>query len=296
MGLVVAATAAAPQPPGEGATAGAARVAGVCLERAGQDRSGIDVLVNLGTYKDGNRIEPASAAFIQRALAMNVDPLRDGFERTTFSFDLNSGPDGFLVAAQAVDALARTGAAQTALLVSSNAATVDSAAPGPARSRIAAAALLHRAGEGARGFADFAFYGGDDGPVEVSGYCDPGEYGPGAAGHVVTDPRPGSRPDERFVLASLQDFLARQAAAPGRFSAVLSSHRNRDFDCLVARLTGARLFPPDDGTHAGIAVYGSALMRAWDRAREAGVLSAGATLLLIEAGGGASAAFAVYVC
>jgi hypothetical protein len=291
MGLVVAATAAASQPRDEGAVAGAARVAEACLEAACPNRADIDLLMNLGTYRDGNQLEPAAAACVQRALAINVDPLRDGFERTTFSFDLSHGPDCFLAAAQVADALAQTGAVRQALLVSANAASVDASAAGLARARTASAIILRASGP-ATGFMGFAFHPREDAAIEMSGYCDPGEYGPGAAGHVITTPSPMPAAQEEFVLDSARDWLARADGTVGPIAAVLSSHSNPAFDRRLRSIAGPEpLGLPDRQT--GAAFCGSSLMLAWDAARRSGRLPAGGTILLVEAGP-VSAAFALY--
>ncbi|MBC7304849.1 MAG: hypothetical protein H5T78_28365, partial [Nocardia sp.] len=49
---------------------GAARA---CLAGAGLGATDIDVLINIGIYRDGNVVEPSNAALIQRELGMHLD-------------------------------------------------------------------------------------------------------------------------------------------------------------------------------------------------------------------------------
>ncbi|MFJ9365695.1 hypothetical protein ACIRRA_14935 [Nocardia sp. NPDC101769] len=91
-----------------------------CLERAGIAPGDIDVLVNVGVYRDGNVVEPANSALIQLGLAMHLD-YEAGSGRSTFSFDLRNGACGVLNAVHAATALLANGTAQRVLVVGSDA-------------------------------------------------------------------------------------------------------------------------------------------------------------------------------
>ncbi|MET9491605.1 hypothetical protein [Nocardia sp. NPDC006630] len=91
-----------------------------CLERAGIAPGDIDVLVNVGVYRDGNVVEPANSALIQLGLDMHLD-YEAGSGRSTFSFDLRNGACGVLNAVHAATALLANGTAGRILIVSSDA-------------------------------------------------------------------------------------------------------------------------------------------------------------------------------
>src|SRR5262245_22995012 len=90
------------------------------LEQAGIDPGEVDVLINVGVYRDGNVVEPANSALIQLGLDMHLD-YEAGSGRSTFSFDLRNGACGVLNAVHAASALLATGTAAKVLIVSSDA-------------------------------------------------------------------------------------------------------------------------------------------------------------------------------
>jgi 3-oxoacyl-[acyl-carrier-protein] synthase III len=297
MGLIIERSASAVQQKHAGAIDSAASVAEACIRSSGLDRAVIDVLINTGIYKDSNRIEPAFAAFIQRKLDINADPLKDGFGHTTFSFDLSNGRNCFLHAVQIVDSLARTGTVRNALVVSSSAASVEASAAPHSRSRVATAALLRLSGKEERGFHDLTFYCDDDAEPVISGHCDPGAYGPGATEHVTIE-ADGRPPElvEQFVLAKVSDYLRELKIDPARISLMLSSYQHREFARRVTAATGIRSPLPVDAGALDDNTFGSGLMVAWDAAREANLLTQGTTILMIEGGPGPIAALALYNC
>jgi 3-oxoacyl-[acyl-carrier-protein] synthase-3 len=297
MGLVIGNCASALQQQSSGAFDGAVLVAEACIDGAGLDRAAIDVLVNTGIYKDSNRIEPALAAFIQRQLDINADPLKNRFRHTTFSFDLSSGRNCFLHAVQVIDALAGTGAVRNALVVASSAASVTASAAPQSHARVATAALLERSDSDQRGFHDLAFYCDDDADPAVFGHCDPGAYGPGAAEHVTIETDGGSSERVgRFILDRLPAYLSERHIDPTRIAFALSNCRQREFGRRVAAATGIRSELPAIAGVDDRDAFGSGLMVAWDAARKAGLLTPGTTILAIEGGPGPIAAMALYSC
>ena len=297
MSLIIERSASAVQQRHAGAIEGATLAAEACIRGSDLDRAAIDVLINTGIYKDSNRIEPAFAAFIQRKLEINADPLRNGFGHTTFSFDLSNGRNCFLHAVQIVDALARAGTVRNALVVSSSAVSVEASAAPHLRSRIASAALLKQSDNEERGFHDLAFYCDDDAEPVISSHCDPGAYGPGATEHVTIEA--DSRPSElvaRFVLAKVSDYLSERQIDPGRIAFALSSCQHRQFGRRVTEATGIRSDLPAAAGALDDDTFSSGLMVAWDVAREANLLTPGTTILMIEGGPGPIAALALYSC
>jgi 3-oxoacyl-[acyl-carrier-protein] synthase III len=91
-----------------------------CLARAGRTSREVDLLLNVGLYRDRNLGEPALAALIQEDIGANPeDPPAGG--RGTFSFDLANGACGVLTALQVADGFLRAGTIERALVVASDA-------------------------------------------------------------------------------------------------------------------------------------------------------------------------------
>jgi 3-oxoacyl-[acyl-carrier-protein] synthase-3 len=112
------------------------------------DPERIDLLVNVGVYRDENICEPALAPMIQSRLGAL------GRSKEVLSFDLSNGACGLLDAFRVVDSLMQAGTVRRALVVASD---VD---PNPGRStglavRAAGVGVVLRATEGAAGFQDF---------------------------------------------------------------------------------------------------------------------------------------------
>ncbi len=101
-----------------------ATIAGLaCLEKSGIGQCAIgkdeiDLLINVGNYRDNNMCEPSMAVLIQHALGINLNPLTHPVKAHTFSFDLLNGTGGLLNALQVADAILSTKGGRYALLVS----------------------------------------------------------------------------------------------------------------------------------------------------------------------------------
>jgi 3-oxoacyl-[acyl-carrier-protein] synthase-3 len=91
-----------------------------CLHEAGCPANDLDLLVNVGLYRDRNLGEPALAALIQQDVGANPeDPHPD--THGTFSFDIANGTCGPLTALQVADGFLRSGTIRRALVVASDA-------------------------------------------------------------------------------------------------------------------------------------------------------------------------------
>jgi len=91
-----------------------------CLDDAGRLAADIDLLVNVGLYRDRNLGEPALAALIQEDIGANPeDPHPD--THGTFSFDIANGGCGPLTALQVADGFLRSRTIQHAVVVASDA-------------------------------------------------------------------------------------------------------------------------------------------------------------------------------
>jgi 3-oxoacyl-[acyl-carrier-protein] synthase-3 len=91
-----------------------------CLHEAGCPADDLDLLVNVGLYRDRNLGEPALAALIQEDVGANPEDPHGG-THGTFSFDIANGTCGPLTALQVADGFLRSGTIHRALVVASDA-------------------------------------------------------------------------------------------------------------------------------------------------------------------------------
>ena len=96
----------------------AKRAGQTCLEESGVGIDEIDLLINVGNYRDNNMCEPSIAVLIQHALGINLNPLIQPVKAHTFSFDLLNGACGLLNAFQVANAMLSSKNGRYALLVS----------------------------------------------------------------------------------------------------------------------------------------------------------------------------------
>lgn len=91
-----------------------------CLRHAQRPAGAIDLLVNVGIYRDRNLGEPALAALIQHQIGANPHDPHSG-AHGTFSFDVANGTCGVLTALQIVDGFFRARVIEYAMIVASDA-------------------------------------------------------------------------------------------------------------------------------------------------------------------------------
>ncbi|MCV7282613.1 3-oxoacyl-ACP synthase [Mycolicibacterium flavescens] len=96
------------------------RAARDCLRAAGRPADEVDLLVNVGIYRDRNLGEPALASMIQHDIGANPEPPPTG-THGTFSFDVANGSCGPLTALQIVDGFLGAGVIDCALVVAADA-------------------------------------------------------------------------------------------------------------------------------------------------------------------------------
>jgi len=124
-----------------------------CLTQAGKEPGDIDMLVNVGIYREDNMGEPALAALIQEDIGANLGQPPIG-GRGTFSFDLLNGTCGVISAIQLESGLLRSGVIRLGAIVASD-VDPDLKNPRPALLRPVGGALLLGWNDGLTGFTDF---------------------------------------------------------------------------------------------------------------------------------------------
>jgi 3-oxoacyl-[acyl-carrier-protein] synthase-3 len=271
-----------------------------CLALAGRTPRDVDMLINVGIYREDSMGEPALAALIQQDIGANrAQPAGGG--SGTFSFDLLNGACGVINALQIESALLQSRVIRLGAIVSSDVhpELENRAAP---FLRPAGGAILLNWEDGQSGFTDFCtetFPEYDD--MFTSGLEWREWHGIGAA-------RPGSGRNQMVVTtkpgyhARLADcaeeatrrFLSRLGVGVADIDLLVPAPSNADFvDSLRTRLgiPGDRVaYTPEDldGTHT------TAPIAALQAAIKSGRLGEARNTLLLAAGAGITVALALY--
>lgn len=125
-----------------------------CFALAGRKPSDIDMLINVGMYREDSMGEPALAALIQEDIGANLGHPPTGGSGT-FSFDLLNGACGVITAIQIESGLLQSGVIRLGAVVSSD---VQPELDNPRAHflRSAGGAMLLRWDDDPGGFTDFA--------------------------------------------------------------------------------------------------------------------------------------------
>lgn len=220
--------------------ANAVEAAQRCLDSAGIDMSAVDLLINIGVYRDDNIMEPSIAALIQQRLELNPDPVLSDFNTRTFSFDLMNGAAGFLNAVDVAGAMLDNGAYQNALIVSGDVHPSREWKGGFPFSSVGAAMLLGKTPHEHEGF----------GPVAVRTTTENGYFGYLAQGaladfgisgreHGVFSPQDDYK--QAFLeclVRSVDQFLQQEAISRDEIDVVVTSQLGAGFPQQVARELG----------------------------------------------------------
>jgi 3-oxoacyl-[acyl-carrier-protein] synthase-3 len=264
----------------------AVAAARAALERTDRLPSEVDLLVNVGIYRDRNLGEPALAALIQEDLGANPeDPHAGG--TGTFSFDVANGTCGALTALQLVDGFLEAGTVRAGLVVASDADPGRNMAADFPFSPAGGAAVCAWT-EGDRGLGPWWWHHMiEDSPSFRSTVRFEG------GSNVLTiaeDPEYPRRAGEAAARA-VEGLLERSRLSVEDFDAVIAHPGIPDFTATLIARTGisrSRLVSGPEETHT------SGLLAALARAESEGRLGEGSTVLLVSAGPGVVAGAAVY--
>lgn len=125
-----------------------------CFSLAGRRPGDIDMLINVGIYREDSMGEPALAALIQEDIGANLGhPPRGG--PGTFSFDLLNGACGVITAVQIESGMLRSGVIRLGAVVASD-VQPELENPGARFLRPAGGAMLLRWDDSFAGFTDFS--------------------------------------------------------------------------------------------------------------------------------------------
>ncbi|HEU0030154.1 MAG TPA: 3-oxoacyl-[acyl-carrier-protein] synthase III C-terminal domain-containing protein [Kofleriaceae bacterium] len=269
-----------------------------CLARAHHRADELDLLVNVGLYKDHSIAEPALASIIQEDLGANPGhPPRAG-HHGTFSFDLMNGGAGMVTAAQLIDGFITGHTARLAMIVAAD------ADPSPRSSRQfpfapAGGAVLLGPGRDGAGFQHFkiATFPHDAALFESHTRWDP-DAGLLRRGRNVLEvyeaPRFASACSEHGIAVA-RELLVEAGVAPEAIDLVIASTYPRGFALDVARGLGIAeaCVPTITGELTRAHTAGPIL--ALDAAFESGQLARARHILFVTAGAGITIGAALYV-
>ncbi|WP_405604916.1 hypothetical protein OG741_36390 [Streptomyces sp. NBC_01410] len=304
MATVITSTALSPADETGSAIGYAASAGSACLEQAGLTAKDVDVLINVGVYRDSNISEPSVAALIQKRIGINLEYLHAPDRRPAFSFDLMNGACGVLNAVQAAGALLATGSARRVLVVSADThPSMDPSKAGTADFPYAstgAALLLERTGD-VRGFGRM-HHRSAPGGHGVNGYLPLYEAGSAGRKTIVVD-RDGGVLERMLDLAvdSVRGCLAAEygtdadgAAAVLDRTLLITSQPSSDFPAQLAKRLGM-------ASDAAVTVEGvqgdphtSALTHGFRQAQDAGRFAGFDRILFLAVGAGLSSASCLY--
>lgn len=277
-----------------------------CFALAGCQPGDVDMLINVGMYREDSMGEPALAALIQHDIGASPvrRPARQAGQAAhagTFSFDVLNGACGAITAIQIESGFLKSGAIRLGAVVSSD-VQPDVKDPGSAFLRPAGGALLLRWREGDAGFTDF-------GTETFPEYQDLFTSGlVWHRRHGIPAPRQGAGRNEMVVTvnpgyhARLADcaeeatrrFLRRLGLGTSDIDLLVPAPADPDFvDRLRTRLhvPGDRVaYTPEDLAGA----YTTGPIAALQAAVKSGRLAEARSTLLLAAGPGATVALALY--
>ncbi|MEU4156345.1 hypothetical protein [Actinoplanes sp. NPDC026670] len=292
MPAAIMSTAVSTDPDLGGSIAHASAAATACIERAGLHPDQVDLLINVGVYRDENMAEPAMAALIQKNIGTNLDYLRSG--RPTLSFDLMNGACGVLNAVQVAGAFLDTGDAEFALVVSGDAHPSGRPDPSFGYATAGAAMLLSRAAGAGTGFGRIGVAADDGDTPGVVGYLDLDAVGTRGRELVRVDRDAGYT--ERLVEFAAAE-AARYAAEEGldlSDTLLVASQPTPEFAAELARRLGIAAPAVVTVRDVDGDPHSSALTFAYHQAVGAGQAAAYPQALFVAAGAGLSVACSVY--
>jgi 3-oxoacyl-[acyl-carrier-protein] synthase III len=274
------------------------RAARDCLEQAGRTSGELDLLINVGVYRDKNLAEPALAALIQEDIGANPGhPPVAG--HGTFSFDVDNGACGGLTAAYLLDGFLRSGAIRLGMAVASD---VDPGASRGYRFRPVGGALLLGWDDAIPGLTDFHF----ETFPEHAGLFDsrvswkkrPGPRLPGTTGgrSVLTvreQPGYASQCLECTQLA-VEKYAADHGLTIRELDLVATSGPFVEFPVELAARLG---IPPErvaGPTRGSRRAHTAGPIAALESARRSGQLDAARTALWVAVGAGITVGLALY--
>lgn len=267
-----------------------------CVENAGIDTKDIDLIINVGIYRDQNMVEPAMAAFIQKGIGIKNDYVRNQPDKAALSLDMMNSSCGIINAIQTADAIFKARHIKYAMIVSSDAHPSNKTNENFPFSSIGAAMLLEYSQDDQKGFKNFSFQNSENSDYSVRGYLDFNNLDEPAADRLAV-----CVPDE--YNAKILEFAS--DSAEKHLTSLETDRKNvklippqiyKGFGKKMAESLAIKDdFIPDLYPEYGNA-HSSALTMAYHLASDKGFYNKNDQVIFVAAGAGLSAACATYTC
>jgi len=269
-----------------------------CLAQADLPVEDIDLLINIGVFRDDNIIEPAMAPLIQKQLGMNLDPVRNGcLQRSTLSFDINDGECGFLTAVSVAEAFFKSGSAKYALVVAGDIHPSKTDHTDFPFQSVACAIVLAHIEDAGSGFSDFHFKTSANGSFGFSANVDLMANGLKSR-QCMTFTIEDQYHDHLsgFTSEMMREVFQSGRINPANIDYVVTSQQAKDFGKAIARAASlnGRSQVVDLYDQYGDA-HTSSLVLCYHHLVTGGLTKKNDRILFIAAGSGLSAACSLYI-
>lgn len=294
MGVVIKATGTSTSRSVKSSIAHASIAAKECIRSANIEVADIDVLINVGVFRDDNMCEPSMAALIQKEIGLNPDYVKFPTKKPAFSFDIMNGACGALNAIQIASAALTSDGAEHVLIVSSDAHPSNADAADFPYAAAGAAMLLAKDDAPNRGFSRVSTLDGPDGFPGTAAFLDHHTMGTGGRGALTVKRHPE-------YAHWLLDFAAASALAYAQDEAVdlsetllVTTRATPTFGRDLARKLGisaehVATIPDFDGDP-----HSSAVTLAYHASVASGQAARFSQILFLAAGAGLTSACALY--
>ncbi len=295
MGAVIIGTGISRDGKLKSAIAHAAEAGKKAIENAKIEATEVDVVINVGIYREDNMVEPAMAAIIQKELGINLDYVKASPRRAAFSFDLMNGGIGALDALKVADAILQSDSAKYVLIVGADIHPSGMKASDFPFAEVGSAILLKKGTDKSKGVIASHFaskphkFAGRTGMVKTK------EMGTTGRSHIVIADAPDYvEAITDFTVTTTKEFMQKQNLKGDSIqlisSQVSASHVATLQDALQIK-NSPNLFKEFGGdTHS--ATYGLGL----HQLSKAGAMKAGEKILLAGGSSGLAAGCILYVC
>jgi len=265
-----------------------------CLKQANLDPQEIDLMINVGIYRDKNYLEPSICALIQKELHINPDFVKYPVQSPAFSFDVMNGGCGFVNALQVANSLVKSRSIQNALIVASDMHPSQKANHEDFPfSSIGTAVILTKNEEPSEGLSCFHYRTKSE-TIGRHGFIDFSQNHVPASKRIEIEQSESFSQDlADFVSEQLKQFVNEQNIDLSK-TLILCSHPSREFLDALHRETEINL----ELSHEVLAKYGdshtSSLALAFVEAQTKSIFPNYEKLLFIGADCGLTSAFALY--
>jgi 3-oxoacyl-[acyl-carrier-protein] synthase-3 len=264
-----------------------------CIAAAGIDVNDIDLLINVGIYRDENMLEPAMAAFAQKGLGIKPDYAKAQPFKAAFSLDMMNSACGVINAIQTADAIFRSRKLKYALIVSSDAHPSNEDKESFPYATIGAAMLLEYSDD-KKGFQNFNFKHSATTEHSVRGYLDFNNLTEPAKERLTVDiPAQYKEKLLEFAGESVEEYL-NSYDVNRQTVKLVTSQAEEGFGPKVAKSVDIK----DDSIMDLYKEYGdahsSALTMAYHLGSEKGLYNTNDSILFVAAGAGLTSACVSY--